>query len=145
MIRRLCIALLLAASFATAEELPAGPAGKFVAVDSLADVERQLEIASGKPVLLQIWARWSIGSLELDQTTFADASVQEALASVVVLRADISEHTDDHKALLLQFDIYGAPQMLFFNTEGGRIEDSDLTGYVTAERLLDHIREVFSL
>ena len=106
----------LVASAAGEASAPAGPL--FRPVKTVAEVERAVRTAGGQPVMLDFYADWCVSCRELERDTFADAVVRATLASMTVLRADVTANNDDDQALLKHFGIIGPPALLFFSPEG---------------------------
>ena len=145
MLRGLCLTLLLAACVATADEAGSGAANGFIAIDSIADLEQQLEAANGAPVLLNVYAWWGISAVELHEQTFPDENVQKLFEQIVTLQVDVSENTAEHKALLDKYEVFGPPCLLFFNRDGELMKDSTVVGFVWPDALAAHIRQTFDL
>ena len=140
MLLRLACILLIAWGPALADPEPA--AVSFVPIASLADLDRQLESAGGKPALVRVRADWNIGSAELDKH-FATETLEDLLAGVLLLEMDVTDNTDDDREFQSRYGIFGPPHFLFFDKSGTHIVDKDLVGYQTATGLEKHIREAF--
>lgn len=91
---------------------------KFQQVRSLPELEQRIETAIGRPVMLDFWAEWCVSCLEMDRYTFSDPRVQAHLREVVLLRADVTANTAEHRALLRRFSLFGPPGIVFFDTDG---------------------------
>jgi thiol:disulfide interchange protein DsbD len=114
----------------------------FVPVYRVSDLDDALTRASGQFVLLRVHASWSLSSEELNKT-FESPGVQEALTGVVLLSVDVTHNTEEDKALLSRYDIFGAPWVLLFDKEGQRIPDADIAGYQTEETVVAHLKRAF--
>ena len=74
--------------------------------------------------MLDFYADWCVSCKEMEKLTFSNARVKPKLDSMVLLQADVTANTDDDKALLKRFGLFGPPGMIFFNVKGkesGRI------------------------
>jgi thiol:disulfide interchange protein DsbD len=73
---------------------------------------------------------------ELEQFTFSDARVQAALKDSVLLKADVTANSDDDKALLQRFNLFGPPGIIFFNTQSKEEKNLKVIGYKNADDFL---------
>jgi len=116
-------------------------------VSSLEDFDRELQQArsDGKPVMLDFYADWCVVCKEMETYTFSDPSVREGLKQFVLLKVDVTKNNELDKAFLKQFDLFGPPAILFFNTNSTEIKSHRLVGFVKAKPFLEHLTEVISL
>jgi thiol:disulfide interchange protein DsbD len=108
---------------------------KFVRVDSIAALEAKLA-APGRPVMLDFYADWCVSCKEMEAFTFSDARVKARLERMLLLQADVTANTAEHKALLRRFSLFGPPGIIFFNAQGKEIRGLRVIGYQDAERFL---------
>lgn len=116
----------------------AGPEAKplaFTRIRSLADLETRIASAN-QPVLLDFYADWCVSCKEMERFTFADPRVQARLAGWTLLQADVTANTDDDKALLQHFNLYGPPGIVFFDRTGKEINSVRVVGFRNAEEFL---------
>lgn len=104
----------------------------FVAVRSLAEVEQQVKTAA-RPVMLDFYADWCVTCKKMERKTFADPAIKAALDGWLLLRADVTGHSADDKALLARFKLYGPPGIIFFDKNGKEIESSRVVGFQDVE------------
>lgn len=107
----------------------------FRPVNSLADLETRLQAARGQPVMLDFWAEWCVSCKEMDQFTFSDPRLQARLKDAVLLRADVTANTPDHRALLQRFSLFGPPGIVFFDKQGQEVAFR-VIGYQAPEQFL---------
>jgi len=99
---------------------------QFARIKSNQELEQALAQAKtqGKPVLLDFYADWCVSCKEMEKLTFTDGRVRSKLAGMVLLQADVTSNSDDDKALLKRFKLFGPPGIIIFNTnstEAGRV------------------------
>jgi len=104
----------------------------FTRVRTLAELESRIKTA-GQPVMLDFYADWCVSCKEMERFTFADARVRAKLAGWTLLQADVTANSDDDKALLQRFGLYGPPGILFFDGEGREIDGVRVVGFMNAE------------
>ncbi len=129
----------------------AGPAGKmapsrltFRNVNSPADLDKALAetAARGQIAMLDFYADWCVSCKEMERYTFSDPRVIEALAPMVLLKADVTENSDRNAELMKRFNLVGPPATLFFGPDGEERKALRVIGYMEAEAFLNHIHKV---
>ena len=114
---------------------PSGGNTDFVRVSSVAELEQKLN-APGKPVMLDFYADWCVSCKEMEALTFSDARVKEKLGTMLLLQADVTADSDEHRKLLKRFSLFGPPGIIFFDARGREIKGLRVIGYQNAERFL---------
>ncbi|HEX5364746.1 MAG TPA: protein-disulfide reductase DsbD, partial [Gallionella sp.] len=109
---------------------------QFSRVASVAELDARLASAGGKLVMLDFYADWCVSCKEMERFTFSDPAVQARLKNAVVLQADVTANSEDDKALLKRFGLYGPPGILFFDAKGGEMNDLRVVGYQDAAQFL---------
>lgn len=104
-------------------EIPVAKAKKtgfhFERIQSAAELDSRLQEASRNKqwVMLDFYADWCISCKEMEAYTFSDPKVQQRLANLVLLQVDMTNNTEEDKALLKRFNLIGPPAVLFFNPD----------------------------
>jgi thiol:disulfide interchange protein DsbD len=80
----------------------------------------------------------------MERFTFSDARVRARLADMLVLQADVTANTEDDKALLKRFRLFGPPGTIFFDASGREIEGLRVIGFQNAARFLETLDAVAS-
>jgi thiol:disulfide interchange protein DsbD len=114
---------------------PTGGGTAFVRVQSIAELEQKLQ-APGRPVLLDFYADWCVSCKEMEAFTFSDARVKARFERMLLLQADVTANTAEHKALLKRFHLFGPPGIVFFDAQGRELKGLRVIGYQNAERFL---------
>ncbi|MCK5263552.1 MAG: thioredoxin family protein, partial [Gammaproteobacteria bacterium] len=96
--------------------------------------------AQNKAVMLDFYADWCVSCKEMEVLTFSDPAVQQALAGVVLLQADVTPNDDQDRALYKHFGIIGPPSIMFFNHDGKELKSFRTIGYMKAEQFAQHIQ-----
>lgn len=117
------------------------PALPFVRVKSVADLDARVK-AAGKPVMLDFYADWCVSCKEMERFTFADPKVRAKLAGFTLLQADVTANSDDDKALLQRFKLFGPPGIIFFDAAGQEIAGLRVVGFQEATPFLQVLQRV---
>ena len=94
----------------------------------------------GKPVMLDFYADWCTYCIKMEDYTFSDSRVQEALAGVTLLQADVTANDAADLALLNHFNLFAPPAILFFGPDGKERTDYRLVGYLGVDEFLAHLK-----
>lgn len=110
------------------------PAPTFEKVKTSTDLDARLAAAQ-KPVMLDFYADWCVSCKEMEKFTFSDPAVAAKMKAFTLLKADVTANTDDDKALLKRFGLFGPPGILFFQN-GKEIANLRVVGYQPASQFL---------
>ncbi|KUJ72710.1 protein-disulfide reductase DsbD [Thiomicrospira sp. WB1] len=110
----------------------------FKKIDSLQELEA--ELAKGEPIMLDFYADWCVSCKEMEALTFTDPGVHQALEGVTLLKADVTDNTEVHKALMKHFNIVGPPAILFFKN-GQEQKAQRVVGFQNAQTFTDNIQQ----
>src|SRR5450830_975471 len=124
----------LAANTKSAIQLQASSSLAFTRIASIAELKKKLAETNGKPVMLDFYADWCVACKELEQLTFSDAKVQQLLKNTTLLQVDVTANSDEDKALLKRFALFGPPGIVFFDGNGKAITSIKTVGFQNAER-----------
>ncbi|HRK11561.1 MAG TPA: thioredoxin family protein, partial [Thauera sp.] len=105
---------------------------QFEKVDSIAELDARLA-AADRPVMLDFYADWCVSCKEMERFTFSDARVAERMGRMLLLKADVTANTDEHKALLKRFGLFGPPGIIFFDAGGQERAGMRVVGFMKAE------------
>lgn len=93
---------------------------------------------SKRPVMIDFYADWCIPCHELERFTYSDPRVIETLHAFSRLKVDLTRiDTPEAEQALERFDVPGVPTLLFFDPRGEEVRDARVTGFISAEHLLE--------
>ena len=123
--------------FAPLAQFTARPATnrvQFARIKSIHELDQVLARAKagGKTVMLDFYADWCVSCKEMEKLTFTDERIGAKLAGIVLVQADVTANSDDDKALLKRFSLFGPPGMIFFDT--GSNESGRVIGFENAQQ-----------
>ncbi len=117
------------------------PLFKRVSTGAELDAAVKAATATGKPVLLDFYADWCVSCKEMERFTFTDTQVQQRLAGMVKVQADVTANTAEHQALLKRFRLFGPPGIIFFDKKGNEINGLRVIGFQNAEKFVGVLDE----
>lgn len=106
----------------------------FTRITNIAELEKKLANTQGQPVMLDFYADWCVACKELEEFTFNDSKVQALLKNTTLLQVDVTENTEEDKALLKRFALFGPPGIAFFNGNGQEMATLKTVGFQNADR-----------
>ena len=109
---------------------------QFTRIKNVADLDVHIANSRGKSVMLDFYADWCVACKEMEKLTFSNSEVQQSLKNTVVLQADVTANSNDDKALLKRFGLYGPPGILFFDAQGQELKNLKVIGFQNAEKFL---------
>ncbi|MHB1124585.1 MAG: protein-disulfide reductase DsbD [Ramlibacter sp.] len=92
--------------------------------------------AAGQPALVDFSAEWCTSCKTIEREVFGDPQVRQALAGVVLLRADVTASDPAQRALMRQHQVMGPPTVMLFDAQGRERREQRLVGEFSARELL---------
>ena len=94
-----------------------------------------------QPIMLDFWATWCVSCKELEEKTFSNKKVQQSLKNYKILKVDVSNNTNDDKALQKRFNIFGPPALIFFDKNGKEIKHKRVIGFKPPKEFLKIVNQ----
>lgn len=117
---------------------------RFTRVHSMADLEQAVK-SSATPVLLDFYADWCVACKEMERNTFNDPKVAEQFERLTLLQVDVTANSQEDRALMKKFGLFGPPGIILFNTAGQEVPKSRIIGYLEANAFLAHIKKFLAM
>ena len=114
---------------------------QFQVIHSSAELDAILEANKDKTVMLDFAAEWCSSCKEMEHMTFSNAAVASKMGEFVLVQADVTDNTDDERALSKRFGLFGPPGILFFK-EAKEIRNARVIGYQPPEKFLAHLNRI---
>jgi len=111
----------------------------FKVIHSQKELDALLAQNKGKKILLDFSAQWCTACKELEEKTLSDLQVQNALKNYVLIRADVTNNTQEEKTLSKNYGVFGPPVVMFFNEKGELQKAKTVVGFVEPKEFLKHL------
>lgn len=105
-------------------------------VNSIDALEEAIQVST-KPVMLDFYASWCVSCKELENITFKDERVIQILERFTLLKADVTNNTQEDKALQKRFNVFGPPALIFFDENKQEMKQAQIIGYKNADEFLE--------
>jgi len=134
--------------FSPFEKFTSGGGTAMVEVDKSGhlgySVERLMKevAASDKPVVVDFGKDSCTACAELEHITFPDPKVKEQLKNFTFIQIDLTANSDDDKALLKKYELFGTPNIIFFGKDNTYFPEKSLTGFIPPEDFAKHLESV---
>ena len=114
----------------------------FKIVKNIAQLEDEIK-NSTKPVMLDFWATWCVSCKEFDEITFKNEDVIKKLQGFTLLKADVTQNSQDDKDLQKKFSVVGPPALIFFDENKKEINSAKVVGYKNPKEFLEILNRHF--
>jgi len=114
----------------------------FMLVKSIEELDVLLAQNKGKKIMLDFAADWCTSCKELEEITFADATVQAKLSEYVLIRADVTANTDKEKALSKKYGVFGPPALIFFDETLKVKKSKTIIGFIEPTKFVAHLEKL---
>lgn len=116
----------------------------FATARSLSEVEREVTraVAAEQPSLVYFTADWCLSCDIIDRRVFDDPAVRAELASVRLIKADVTANDAAAQAMLRRFAAAGPPTMVFLDRRAAEVGDARQIGELSARDFLESLARV---
>ncbi|SFV71542.1 Cytochrome c-type biogenesis protein DsbD, protein-disulfide reductase [hydrothermal vent metagenome] len=108
---------------------------------SIARLKKEVE-ASNKLVIVDFRKKSCASCDELEEFTLSDPAVKEELKRFTFISIDVTNHTDDEKALMKKYNAFGTPSIIFFDKNNTLLPNEMLSGFVKADKFTKHLKSI---
>ncbi|MFA5462031.1 MAG: protein-disulfide reductase DsbD [Sulfurimonas sp.] len=115
---------------------------EFKKVTSISELDVVLNQSKGKKIILDFSAEWCAVCKELDKKTFSVEAVKTKMSEFVLIRADVTQNSDEQKALSKKYGVFGPPVIIFFDKDTNVISSKTVVGFMEADNFLEHLNSI---
>lgn len=98
--------------------------------------------ASDKLVVVDFGKDSCTACTELEEITFPDSRVQEQFKRFTFIKIDLTANSDEDKALLKEYGLFGTPNIIFFDKSNSYLPEKSLTGFIPPEDFSEHLEGI---
>jgi thiol:disulfide interchange protein DsbD len=98
--------------------------------------------ASEKPVMVDFNKQSCPSCRELEEITFPDPKVKAEMERFTFISIDITENTDEDKALMKKFGLFGTPNIIFFDKNNKFLPKKSVTGFIKPEAFAKKLKSI---
>lgn len=98
--------------------------------------------AKNKPALLEVSATWCTSCKRIEKGVFTNPLVEDIMEDFMLMKLDITKLNADKEEILKSFNIYGPPELIFFDSKGQELKSKRLAGNVSVDQLLEIITKI---
>jgi thiol:disulfide interchange protein DsbD len=104
-------------------------------------LQKEVE-ASDKLVLVDFRKKSCASCDELESFTFPDPAVKEELKRFTFITIDVTDNSDEEKALMKKYSAFGTPSIIFFDKNNTLLPSKMVSGFVKAKAFAQHLKTI---
>jgi len=108
---------------------------------SLAKLEKEIA-KSNRPVVVDFSKKSCSACRELEEFTFSNQDVKEELKRFTFINIDITNHTKEEIAILKKYNLFGTPNIIFFDKNNNYLIKKSITGFINAKSFREHLKSI---
>ena len=98
--------------------------------------------STNRPVIVDFSKAGCAACKELEEITFPNPEVKEQLKRFKFIHIDITKYTKDDQQMLKRYNLFGAPNLIFFDSNHTHLPSKNLSGFVRPQDLSKHMRGI---
>jgi len=98
--------------------------------------------ASKLPVVVDFSKKSCPSCRELEAVTFPNPKVRSELKRFTFISIDITNQTDEEKAILKHYGLFGTPNIIFFDKNNKFLPEKSLNGFINPKVFAEHLKSI---
>ncbi len=98
--------------------------------------------ASKKPVMVDFNKQSCPSCRELEDITFPNTKVKAEMNRFTFISIDITNNTDEDRALLKKYGLWGTPNIIFFDKDNKFLPKKSITGFLKPKAFVEKLKSV---
>lgn len=113
----------------------------YIGVKSAEDVDARIAqaVAKGQWTLIDFYADWCVSCHVIERNVFGDPEVAARLATMQVLRPDVTKNDAIDQALMKRWGVLGPPTLILIDANGQEVRAQRMVGELDARSFLRHL------
>ena len=103
-----------------------------IKINIILELKGFLTDSNKKPIILDFYADWCVACLEYEKFTFNSPNIISLMDKFELLQVDVTKNSKEHRLLLKEFDLFGPPGIIFFDSDGIEIKELRTIGFKNA-------------
>lgn len=110
----------------------------FTFVKNQKELQQSLKQAQAQhqAVMIEFYASWCPACRALDENVFSDATIQQRMQALKILRVDITDKNDELMKLIDEYHVYGTPTLIFYDKKGQPLDTDAFNDGITQSAML---------
>lgn len=104
--------------------------------------ELNIYLKNNKPIILYVHATWCTSCQKISHDIFQSKTIKQALRDFIILELDVTDFNQDNLTVIEQYNLFGPPAILFFNSAGRELTDLRVNGEIDYNEFTNIIRKV---
>ena len=97
-----------------------------------------------RPVLVDFYADWCISCIVMEREIFPLPHIKSKLDQFYLIKADVTDNSEENKQLLDRFGLFGPPSILLFDKTGEEIKSLRIVGEIDTEGFSKHLNNALA-
>lgn len=118
----------------------------FQPVHTLSELKTVMAEANskGRPVLVDVYADWCVSCKEMERETFNNPKVRQLLKDMVLIKADVTENSEESSELLKEYNLIGPPATLIFDQHQQEQIAYRIVGFMEPQQFVQKINQALN-
>jgi len=113
------------------------------ATDGYSIKSLKVEVEASEKLVMVDFRKKSCASCdELEEFTFPNSAVKKELERFTFIKIDVTNNTDNEKALMKEFGAFGTPSIIFFDKNNTLLPSKNIAGFINAEKFTAHLKSI---